>query len=70
MFILLSAQLEEAATGLRYLHKRGIVHGNLKGVRQSPLTLLRALTGPTAQHLNYQRNTSLSGRLRTFNPHS
>jgi len=25
-------QLEEAAAGLYHLHKRGIVHGDLKGV--------------------------------------
>jgi len=36
MLILFPVQLEGAATGLRYLHKRGIVHGDLKGVRLSP----------------------------------
>ena len=72
MFTLSLPQLEEAATGLHYLHKRNIVHGDLKGVCPSPQTLFNSLTGFAEQHLNHQRNASpsLSRRLRTFNPHS
>ena len=36
MFTLFPAQLEDAATGLGYLHKRGIAHGDLGGVRPLP----------------------------------
>jgi len=71
MFTLSSAQLEEAAAGLCYLHKRGIVHGDLKGVRPSPSTLFRALMVFAAQHFNYQRNASpsLPRRFRAFDPY-
>ena len=35
MFNLLPVQLYEAAMGLRYLHEREVIHGDLKGVRPS-----------------------------------
>jgi len=54
MFTLPPTQLEEAATGLRYLHQRDVVHGGLKGVRPSLPTPSHALTGSAVQHLTYQ----------------
>jgi hypothetical protein len=71
MLTLLPAQLKDAATGLCYLHKRDIVHGDLKGVCPSPPTFCYVLTGFVVQHLDYQRNTcsSLFSRLRAFDPH-
>jgi len=54
MLTLLPTQLEEAATGLRYLHKREIIHGDVKGVRPSLSTLCHALTGSAVQHLTYK----------------
>ena len=55
---LLSAQLTDAATGLHYLHERGIVHGDLKGVRLPPYHLFCVITAFPEQHLNCRRNPS------------
>ena len=70
MFNLLPIQLHETAMGLHHLHEREIIHGDLKGVRPSPLIPFHTQEF-VAQHLNHQRNTSssLSCRLWPFDPH-
>lgn len=70
MFNLLPAQLYEAAMGLHHLHEREIIHGDLKGVGPSLLTLFHVINEVVAQHLNHQRlaPSGLPCRLWTFDP--
>ena len=62
------SQLSQVTMGSRRLHEHEIVHGDLKGVRLSPLIPFRILKEFAGKHLDYQRNTrsSSSCRLWTF----